>query len=180
MITDWPVFHNEQPLVFPTMEWDLAALDISHFPSIDNFEVVLTHWDTPIGPHIRFWSEKLGQLASFPWWDNANLALYTCTTGDIPIGTIEKPYHDSEQGWQTLIFQVGEYVYIMQGGEPSEEPVVWTSWFRVPLDQYISEWRREIRRFNPAIGDEMPLQGISGWQGPACLACRTKTHTGIR
>ncbi len=180
-MTDEKVFRNERPLVFPTQAWNLNALDLSQFPLVEAFEIVLTDLGWPLGPHLSFWSEQLGWLAGLPWWDNANLALYACTLADIPLGTLGHPYYDSEQGWQMLIFRDGAYVYVMEAGEPSEEPAVWHSWFRVPLEQYVGEWIREIRRFNPAIGEGLPPQASEGWQGRTCLACRTKTHTtGIR
>lgn len=180
-MTDEKFFRNERPLILSDAAQELNTLDFDQFPLAKDFEIVLTDHGWPLGRHVRFWSEQLGWLAGFPWWDCADLALQVCTLPDIPIGTLERPYHDFEQGWQIFIFRRGDFAYVMQGGEPSEEPVVWHSWFRVPLEQYVSEWIREIRRFNPAAADGMPPQAFEGWQGPACLACRTKTHTaGLR
>jgi hypothetical protein len=179
-MTDQPVFQNERPLIFPGQDFDLTWLELDAFPVVQDFEIALTDAGGPFGRKVRFWSDQLGWLAGFPWWDHADLALHLCTLIDIPIGTRATPYYDLEQGWQILIFREGAFAYVMEGGEPSDDPVTWSSWFRVPLEQYVSEWIREIRHFNPTIPDGMPLQATTGWQGHACLACRTKTHTGIR
>jgi hypothetical protein len=159
---------------------DLSRLNLATFPLVQDFEIVPTDTGGPFGRMVRFWSEQLGWLATFLWWEHADLALHLCDRADIPIGTPEQPYHDLEQGWQILIFCRGDFAYVVQGYWPSNQPVVWDTWFRVPLAQYINEWIREIRRFNPAIQDGILPQATDGWQGLACLACRTQTHTGIR
>jgi hypothetical protein len=68
------------------------------------------------------------------------------STGDLeePIG----PFDDLEQGWQIIIFERDNYVYVMQGEDPccTEYPI----WFRVPRDCYFTEWMKLIRQFNPS------------------------------
>jgi hypothetical protein len=55
---------------------------------------------------------------------------------------VEHPFDDLEQGWQILIFEHDERVFVLEGPEPlcHDFPV----WFAVPRDEYFTAWRQVI------------------------------------
>lgn len=136
-------FKNSQPLEISSNQYalHLVSLDLQMFPLIEDFVIKIKE-SSPFGLHLYFQSDRYGKLAGFPWWDNVDKDLSRFTIQDIPVGSIEKPFDDLEQGWQILIFQTREYVYILQGKEPCcrKFPV----WFRVKREQYLNEWIRVI------------------------------------
>ena len=143
------LFHNEQALHLSRYGFGecLNKLDLLAFPLVEDFIIKLEQTGT-FGIHLYFYSDQLGRLASFPWWDNVEKDLSSYTSSDIPVGDFDEPYSDLEQGWQIIIFEDENFVYIMEGQEPccTEFPI----WFRVTRDRYYNEWMRLIREFNPA------------------------------
>jgi hypothetical protein len=54
----------------------LYNLDIKKFPTIDDFEVIISIPKNPkcsFGSHCYYFSEKYGFLTSFPWWDQVDI-----------------------------------------------------------------------------------------------------------
>lgn len=90
-------------------------LDLSSFPVINDFEIRLYNQRGRLGWHLKYYSDSLGILSSFPWWDNVYKDLIGMTIDEIPIGSIDNPYDDLEQGWQLVIWQKRNYIYIIEG-----------------------------------------------------------------
>jgi hypothetical protein len=115
------------------------------FQTIDDFVVRLVD-SGETGKHVELGSVSLGRLAGFPAWDHADRDLRHFIESDIPLGTREQPYEDSDEGWRIAIFEHGGWVYIAQAeGETA-------SAFRVETERYRAVWRALIDRFNPAMG----------------------------
>jgi hypothetical protein len=152
-------FQNDAPLTLlkPDVPWlvfDIASLDLSQFPTVSDFRLDLR--DGPLGPHLFFTSDDLGTLAGFPWWDGVVTGLERMTVADIPLGTIQEPYCDLDQGWTILIFETSGYVYVRQGGE---DRYTYRSWFRVTRTRYVREWVQAIAAYNPNFGKPSDTTG---------------------
>lgn len=124
-----PSWTNE----FPLAKGEPLPLEV--FPLMEDFEIVLeqirgTSW----GYHMAFFSEKRGYIASFPWWDHAELDLYR------PSFTFPE---DFEQGWQIEIFDEGEYTYVLESDFDHPE-AGYHSWFKVRKEHYLAEWQAAI------------------------------------
>jgi len=143
------LFYNNEPLYvqdFDFVRWQ-EAFDLTSFPLVDDFTVRVKQTEV-FGLHLYFQSEQLGQLASFPWWDNVEKDLPQYDSSKIPVGTLEAPFDDCEQSWQIIIFKKEDHVYIMQGQDPGCGK--FATWFRVALERYYDEWMTVLRQFNSA------------------------------
>ena len=89
---------------------------LDEFPLIEDFEVHLsdTGYDH-FGYHIDFFSRSRGYIASFPWWDHAEVDLLQ-ENFQIRIGDFQKAFIDLEQSWIICIaaqpYQLGCDPYI--------------------------------------------------------------------
>ena len=92
-------------------------------------------------------SPTRGELASFPYWDNAERDMRHFVADDVPLGSIDEPVDDSDVDWQIVIFEHAGFVHILEGAAP--RATKFDVWFRVPRDRYITEWARVIDQFNP-------------------------------
>lgn len=122
------------------------AAELDSFPTFSDFAVILR--DTGEGgQHVFFIRPQGEELAGFPAWDHADRDLRHFIPADVPLGTHQQPFDESDEGWRILIFERGGYVYIMQGDEPRAEE--FGTWFRVPRDQYLQAWAFLIDAYNP-------------------------------
>lgn len=135
------VFENEQPLHLNSAHYpgELSTLDLESFPEITDFQMELFPAKSPTDQYLRFISPSQGVLASFPWWDKTNQALLL-QPGSTLFGSITEPFNDADQGWQILIWESQDYIYIMEGEEPNclDFPV----WFCVSRTRFINQWHQ--------------------------------------
>ena len=94
---------NEFPLKLHEESFYDSPLNLpfNDFPLINDFYINIDKTDL-FGYHLDYRSEKHGLLSNFPWWDNIEREIHS--EKDIPIGTLEEPFDDLEQGWQIYIF----------------------------------------------------------------------------
>lgn len=69
------------------------------------------------------------------------------TPSDVPLGTIDEPYDNRDDGWRIVIFERAGHVYILEDDSPNG--MRFPRRFRVPRDRYIAAWAAVIDRFNP-------------------------------
>lgn len=140
-------FYNIKRLILSDSNYsqEIIKLDLDTFPVIDDFEIKTIETGS-LGVHIYFYSLKLGILSSFPWWDHAEHDIKKMSIEHIPLGSTENIYDDLEQGWQILIWEEKEYIYIMEGDEPCCQE--FRTWFKVNKNNYILEWQKLIDLFN--------------------------------
>ena len=120
---------SSQKAVALTDHRDIAALDLHQFPCAD---YVLVRW----GEHmLELVDESLSLLVGFPWWDRQDVERAIQSPAGAPLGDVDEPFHDEEQGWRILIWRDAGMVGIMQGDEDA-----FAVWFRVPLEQYLAAW----------------------------------------
>lgn len=121
-------------------DYNLKKIDLNLFPAVNDFEIIVTeHKDPHLGRHLYYYSNEFGVLTSFPWWDFVGEDLQTKKIHDImPIGTLCNPYDNLEQGWQLLIWEKGQFIYIMQGNEPC--CTEFDIWYKVNKNDYYVGW----------------------------------------
>ena len=124
----------------------LAAVDLSDFPVIGDFTIEMRESEE-FGQHLYFVSPTRGELAGFPYWDNAERDMRHFVAEDVPLGTIDEPVEDADVDWQIVIFEHRGFVHVLEGAAP--HTTQFDVWFRVPRDRYIAEWARVIDQFNP-------------------------------
>ena len=142
------VFSNPTPLELATAVYvdALQALDLNSFPTIADFTIELRESEE-LGQHVYFVSPARGELAGFPYWDNAERDMRHFVAEDVPLGSMTEPVEDADEDWQIVIFQHRGFVYVLEGSKPRTQS--FDVWFRVPSDRYIAEWARVIDQFNP-------------------------------
>lgn len=137
-------FRNPTPVRADCEALDALALD--GFPIIDDFALMLT--DSPDGgKHVEMASALLGRVAGFPAWDHADRDLRHFTPADVPLGAIDEPYDDRDEGWRILIFERSGWVYVLEGRAPNGDD--FATYFRVPRTRYFQAWAALIDAFNP-------------------------------
>jgi hypothetical protein len=142
------VFSNSTPLELATSVYveALVAVDLNAFPTIADFTIELRESEE-YGQHVYFVSPSRGELAGFPYWDNAERDMRHFVAEDVPLGSMMEPVDDADEDWQIVIFEHRGFVYVLEGSKPHAQ--TFDVWFRVPSDRYIAEWARVIDQFNP-------------------------------
>lgn len=111
--------------------------ELDDFPIVRDFAVGLEDSDEG-GRHIVFTSGGM-RLAGFPAWDHADRDLRHFTPSDVPIGSVDEPYEDVDEGWRMAIFEQGGFVYVIEN----------ETRFRVPTERYLQGWAAIIDAHNP-------------------------------
>lgn len=119
----------------------LSQVNVEEFPIALDFQISLS--DQGRNSTLSFATRSLDLTINFPWWDNPKSEIADWSLSDIPNGTMESPYLDMDQGWQIVIWQHGNSVYIAQGGDNEQEFDVW---FSVPRELYFDQWSKAIRQ----------------------------------
>ena len=142
------VFSNPAPLELATSDYSnaFAALELDSFPTIPDFAIELRESEES-GQHVYYVSAARGELAGFPYWDNAERDMRHFVAEDVPLGSVDEPVDDADVDWQIVIFEHRGFVYVMEGTAPKTQQ--FDVWFRVPRDRYIAEWARVISGLNP-------------------------------
>ncbi|HTI14315.1 MAG TPA: hypothetical protein VL461_07055 [Dictyobacter sp.] len=158
-----PLFwRNEMPLFWDTENMEDLALHT--FPLIEDFEVLLEKMEIvpeqskerkrcPFGYQICFFSAPRGYIATFPWWDHVEKDL-RCEGFSIPLGTLNQPYSDLEQGWIISIATDDYFVYVVEGDfDRTINDHFHHTWFKVPKERYLSQWQKTIQLCQQHITD---------------------------
>ena len=111
--------------------------ELHSIPTIRDFGVGLEDSDEG-GKHLVFVSGPK-RLAHFPAWDHADRDLRHFVPSDVPLGTMDEPYEDFDEGWEIAIFEKGGFVYVIENETK----------FRVPTDRYVQAWAAIIDAHNP-------------------------------
>ncbi|MFH1670808.1 MAG: hypothetical protein ABIA92_04460 [Patescibacteria group bacterium] len=122
----------------------LKSLDLDKFPLIKDFYIEMhTSFSVYDGTSrdkeeisIHFRSRDHGVL--FTTSDYMTHYLNPTNTS-IPSGTIEKPYHDSDQSYNVVIFHNNDHVYMLSGND-DEHDNLYSNWFKVPKETYATAW----------------------------------------
>ncbi len=123
-------------------------LDLDWVALIPDFAVELREMDDA-GYLVHFVSPSRGELAWFPGWEHADRDLRHFTPADVPIGTLDEPFEDRDDGWRIVIFERAGFVYVFEGDSPKAAHL--PRRFRVPLDRYLAAWAVLMLRFNAPV-----------------------------
>lgn len=119
-----------------------GAADESQFPVVEGFTLAFVKSGSGMNVEMRDAADK--GLASF-LYDDVEKKVPTYGAPHFPLGTAARPYFDCDQGWNLLIWEAKGFVWVGEGrGE--DQCDTYDVHFRVPLDAYLSEWKR--------LGDE--------------------------
>jgi hypothetical protein len=123
-------------------------IDLGNVPTVPDFSIELRELEDS-GKIVHYVSASQGELAWFPGWEHADRDLRHFVASDVPLGTIDDPYDDQEEGWRIVIFENGGFVYIFEDDRP--KGTRFPRRFRVPRDRYFWAWAAVINEFNPLV-----------------------------
>lgn len=118
---------------------DMKPCSPDMFPFVDDFEI-LPEKRRRYGYHLYFESKKTDFVSGFPWWDHVE--------NDICREDFEIPckyFEDKDQGWEILIFEYDELVYILEGDSDHPE-AGYQRWCKVEKRRYLEQWQLAISR----------------------------------
>jgi len=123
-------------------------IDLGDIPIINDFSIELRELED-MGKIVHFISASRGELAWFPSWEHADRDLRHFVASDVPLGRIDDPYDDRDEGWRIVIFEEGGFVYIFEDDRPNGTrfPRRW----RVMRDRYFFAWAAVINEHNPLV-----------------------------
>ena len=123
-------------------------IDLDTAEEIDDFAIELREMED-CGKIVHFISASLGELAWFPSWEHADRDLRHFVASDVPLGTIDVPFEDNDEGWRIVIFEEGGFVYIFEDDRPTGTR--FPRRFRVPKNLYFFAWAALINQYNPMV-----------------------------
>lgn len=120
--------------------YDFTNREVDSFKLVSDFEILLVDNECDLlGFHIKYYSNELGILVDFPWWDHADVDIERYELTDIPIGPSEDPFEESDEGWQIITFAKEGFINILIGSNPSFSKEFHTC-FKVSYDAYLEQW----------------------------------------
>ena len=123
-------------------------INLEQIPPIDDFAIELREMED-CGKIVHFVSAGEGELAWFPAWEHADRDLRHFVASDVPLGTIDDPFDDRDEGWRIVIFEHGGFVYIFEDDRPNGTR--FPRRYKVPRDRYFFAWAALINEFNPMV-----------------------------
>ena len=115
------------------------AFRVSDFAECRDFFVSLVESDL-YGIQMEFCDGALGKTAGFQFWFGIDKKYENAGQDDIPCGTEEKPFENTEDLWRIMIFRRNDgYVYILESSDATQEEFCRAS--RVSEKAYIAAWR---------------------------------------
>lgn len=119
----------------------IEALPLETFPIIDDFEIALTKgkwesWREHLAFfNVAFFSQQRGFLTTFGWWGHIQWDFFEASFQPLN-------FWDREQGWDQIIFEKDEYIYLLEGN--FDDASGYSCWFRVRKERYLTEWQLAI------------------------------------
>lgn len=123
-------------------------IDLATVPVIADFAVELREMED-VGKIVHFVSAAKGELAWFPAWEHADRDLVHFSATDVPLGAIDDPFDDRDEGWRIVIFEEGGYVYIFEDDRPNGNR--FPRRYRVARDRYFVAWAAVMLAYNPVV-----------------------------
>ncbi|MEV4513439.1 hypothetical protein AB0K00_31265 [Dactylosporangium sp. NPDC049525] len=130
----------------------LTGFSLDEFPDAHDFTVELTMWGKDQGVE----SLNLAYIVASPatrirwvWWSEPVDKIRAWTVADIPRGTLEKPYYQSDQGWNIVVWQLDDQIFVAEGDgerDADREQNTYTRWFRVSRELYDAGWTAALDR----------------------------------
>jgi len=122
---------------------DLDAVD-----TVEDFAIELRELED-CGKIVHYISASMGELAWFPGWEHADRDLRHFVASDVPLGMIDDPFEDNDEGWRIVIFEESGFVYVLEDDRPTGTR--FPRRFRVPKNLYFFAWAALINQYNPMV-----------------------------
>ena len=125
----------------------LTGSDPEEFPQAQDFTVEFTSWE--FGLNLTYRVPSLAIIMKWGWLKATDAEMRSWTIGDVPRGTLQNPYHDSDQGWNVMIWEMGDHVYIAEGEgawDEERDSNTYTMWFKVPRAVHDRAWTGALER----------------------------------
>ncbi len=151
-----PFWHNDVPMDdehfhgIKNMFLDPRLFPLHLFPLIEDFEFLLERLiekyedgkETYSDVFMDLFSSSRGYLAHF-----LDFSLKAMRRSDffLPHGSFDAPYYTLDQGWNIMLFEDDEHVYILTGNW-ERNPDSFETWFKVEKKLYYSQWERAVER----------------------------------
>lgn len=123
-------------------------IDLATVPTVADFAVALREMED-VGKIVHFISASEGELAWFPAWEHAERDILHFNPTDVPLGSLDDPYDDRDEGWRIVIFEDGGFVYIFEDDRPTGTR--FPRRYRVPRDRYLMAWAALLNETNPIL-----------------------------
>jgi hypothetical protein len=146
------------PMMIDHLATGLTGFRPDDFADAQDFIVELMIWAHDDGVE----SLDLTYVVSSPairicwaWWSEPVEKIRAWTVTDVPCGTVEKPYHDSDQGWNIMIWQMDDQIFVAEGdGEWDEErgQTIYRRWFKVSRKLHDAGWTAALDRLRRELG----------------------------
>ena len=118
-------------------------IDFSNVRTIGDFSIELRD------RKITYFGDNGEQIAWFPAWENADRDLKHFIASDVPLGSIDDPFDDRDEGWRIVIFEYAGFIFILEDDRPNGTR--FPRRYRVPRDRYLVAWAAVINTFNPIV-----------------------------
>lgn len=123
-------------------------VDLEQVGTIEDFAIELREMED-CGKIVHFISASQGELAWFPAWEHADRDLRHFVASDVPLGTVDDPFEEEDEGWRIVIFEENGYVFILEDDRPQGER--FPRRYRVPKNVYFFAWAAAINQYNPMV-----------------------------
>ena len=120
-------------------------IDLSHVRTIGDFSIELRD------RKIAFIGDG-ERIAGFPAWENADRDLRHFIAADVPLGSIDVPCEDFDEGWRIAILEHEGFVYVLEADDPHAES--YPRRYRISRDAYIRAWAMLLHQYNPVLSLE--------------------------
>jgi hypothetical protein len=124
----------------------LTGFDLGEFPEAQDFTVEFTTLQFGLG--LTYRAPSLAIIMNWGWLKATDAQVRSWTIGDVPRGTLQEPYHDSDQGWNVMIWETGDHVYIAEGEgkwDEDRDSDTYTMWFKVPRAVHDQAWTGALK-----------------------------------
>jgi hypothetical protein len=122
------------------------VIDLSNVRTIGDFSIELRD------RKITYFGDNGEQIAWFPAWENADRDLKHFIASDVPLGSIDAPFEDSDDTWRIAVLEHEGFVYVLEADDPHAES--FPRRFRVSRDAYIRAWAKLLHEYNPVLSLE--------------------------
>jgi hypothetical protein len=122
------------------------VIDLTNVRAIGDFSIELRD------RKIVYLGDNGERIAWFPAWENADRDLKHFIASDVPLGSIDAPFEDSDDSWRIAIVEHDGFVYVLEADDPHAES--FPRRFRVSRDAYIRAWATLLHQYNPVLSLE--------------------------
>jgi hypothetical protein len=125
----------------------LAGFSVDEFPEAR--DLVVEFSTSEYGLNLTYTVPSLGIVMPWGWLKETDAEMRAWTLADVPDGTVTEPYHDSDQGWNIMLWQQDDHVFVAEGDggwDEERDSNTYTRWFKVPRELYFAAWTAALEQ----------------------------------